>query len=38
MPSKVMTLSRAIYSHVYHDDAVVLGACLEACIPFAAAY
>ncbi len=33
-----MTLSRAISSHVCHDDAVVLGACLEACIPFAAAH
>ena len=38
MPSKVMTLSRAISTHVCHDDAVVLGACLEACIPFAAAH
>ena len=33
-----MTLSRAISTHVCHDDAVVLGACLEACIPFAAAH
>ena len=38
MQKKNISLEGAISKWVSHGDSVVLGACLEACIPFAAAY
>lgn len=38
MRDKMQTLTEAIDSHIKHEDTVVLGACLEPMIPFAAAH
>ena len=38
MQTKIMSLQGAVSEWVCKDDSVVLGACLEACIPFAVAH
>ena len=38
MTKKLLPLNEALETHIHDGDSVVLGACLEACIPFAATY
>jgi glutaconate CoA-transferase subunit A len=38
METKIQTLDKAVKSHIHNGDSVVLGACLEPMIPFAAAH